>query len=193
MLGFMKYSRRCMATVFAILLLQIGSEMSSSQISRAGTSIENQPISVVIWTDRGKYTQRDTVRVNVSLLNTSDSSVYVDRRMFWGGVGGGLQLVINDDKGKPVPSRVFADALMPPPKEGDTSILVRLEEGFFYGRWFEFEVNEELPKPGRYSIRAIYKSWLRKEYVEPNLRALPAIWADTPLMYSAPVWIEVTR
>ena len=186
----MKPVRKYMVAGSAALLL-LGGEMTSRQISGPETSIESQAVSVVIRTDRGKYKQGDSVRLSVSLQNTGHSSVYVDRRMFWSGYGGGLQLVIEDDKGKPLPSRIFGDILMPPPEEGDASILVRLEKGFFYGRWFE--LGEEFPKPGRYSIHAIYKSWLHREHVAPHLRDLPGIWADTPAISSAPVWIEVTR
>src|SRR5437870_9055334 len=113
--------------------------------------------------------------------------------MFWGGYGGGLKLEISDEHGKPVPARILSDAIMPPPKEGDPSILIRLDEGFFYGTWVSFSVKDFLPKPGKYSIRVIYKSWLRKELVAAQFRGLPAIWADTPQIASAPVSIDVAQ
>jgi len=61
---------------------------------------------------------------------TGDKRVYVDRRMFWTGIGGGLALEIRDAQGNRLPSRPLSDALMPPPKEGDTSILVPLDSMF---------------------------------------------------------------
>jgi hypothetical protein len=148
---------------------------------------------VFIRTDHEKYSTSDTVKLDVSLQNTSDATVYVDRRMFWGGFAGGLKLEISDEQGKPVPSHVLHDAMMPPPKEGDTSILVRLDSGFFYGTWLDLPVKDGFPKPGRYSIRVIYKSWLRKEFVAPQLRDLPALWADSPEIASKPVWVEIER
>jgi hypothetical protein len=148
---------------------------------------------VVIRTDHEKYSLGDSVKLDVSLQNTGDAPTYVDRRMFWGGFGGGLKLEISDEQGKPVPARILNDAIMPPPKEGDTSILIRLDTGFFYGTWLELPVKDSFPKPGRYSICVIYKSWLRKEFVTPQLRDLPALWADTPQIASEPVWIDVTQ
>jgi hypothetical protein len=168
--------------------------MAHSQGSQgAETSIAGRPISVLIRTDREKYSTGDTVKLDVSLQNTNDATVYVDRRMFWGGFAGGLKLEISDEQGKPVPSHVLHDAMMPPPKEGDTSILVRLDSGFFYGRWLDLPVKESFPKPGRYLLRVIYKSWLRKELIAPQLRDLPAVWADTPGIVSEPVWIEILQ
>lgn len=152
-----------------------------------------QALSVIIWTDHLKYSRQDSVKLNASLQNSGDAPVYIDRRMFWTGLGGGLKLEIKDEQGKPLPARVLSDAIMPPPKEGDTSILIRLDEGFFYGTSVNLLVKDFFGKPGKYSIRVIYKSWLRKEFVAPQLRDLPAIWADAPEITSAPVWIEVTE
>jgi hypothetical protein len=82
---------------------------------------------------------------------------------------------------------------MPPPKEGDTSILVRLDEEFFYGTWVSFLVKDVFSKPGKYSIRVIYKSWLRKEFVAPQFRHLHAVWAETPEIASPRLWIDVAQ
>jgi hypothetical protein len=180
--------------ISAILLSQVGGKMAPSEVSqRAETSNVRGPISVVIWTDHRKYSLRDSVKLNASLQNTGDAPVYVDRRMFWTGLGGGLEVDVRDEQGKRVPARLLSDAIMPPPNEGDTSILVRLDEGFFYGTSVNFLVKDFLRKPGRYSIRVIYKSWLRKEFVAPQLRDLPALWAETPEIASEPVWIDVTQ
>ncbi len=194
MLVFSRFVRIYPLAIATIFLFQIGGKMALSKVSqRAETSSEGPPIRVVIWTDHGKYSLGDSVKLDVSLKNTGDAPTYVDRRMFWTGLGGGLKLEISDEQGKPVPARVLSDAIMPPPKEGDTSILIRLDEGFFYGTSANLLVKDFFPKPGRYSIRVIYKSWLRKEFVAPQLRDLPAIWADTPQIASAPVWIDVAQ
>jgi hypothetical protein len=67
--------------------------MAPFQVSqRAQTSNAGQPISVLIRTDHEKYSTADTVKLDVSLQNTSDATVYVDRRMFWGGYAGGCRL-----------------------------------------------------------------------------------------------------
>jgi hypothetical protein len=194
MLLFSKSLRRIYPLAFsAILVFQVGVKMAPSQVSQQATPSAHQPINVLIRTDREKYSTGDTVKLDVSLQNTSDATVYVDRRMFWGGFAGGLKLEISDDQGKPVPSHVLHDAMMPPPKEGDTSILVRLDSGFFYGTWLDLPVKESFPRPGRYSLRVIYKSWLRKEFVAPQLRDLPALWAESPEIASQPVWVEIQQ
>jgi hypothetical protein len=148
---------------------------------------------VLIRTDHEKYSMGDTVKLYVLLQNTSDATVYVDRRMLWGGIAGGLQVEITDEQGKPVPPHVFPDAVMPPPKKGDASILVRLDSGFFYGTWLDLPAKDSFPGPGRYSIRVIYKSWLRKEFVAPQLRQLPALWANSPVILSQPIWVEIQQ
>jgi hypothetical protein len=194
MLLFSKSLRRIYPlAISAILLFQAGVKMAPSQVSQQATSGARQPITVLIRTDREKYSTGDTVKLDVSLQNSSDATVYVDRRMFWGGFAGGLKLEISDDQGKLVPSHVLHDAMMPPPKEGDTSILVRLDSGFFYGTWLDLPVKESFPRPGRYSLRVIYKSWLRKEFVAPQLRDLPALWAESPEIASQPVWVEMQQ
>jgi hypothetical protein len=81
---------------------------------------------------------------------------------------------------------------MPPPEEGDTSIFIQLEPGFLYGSYIHLQVEAFFPKPGRYSLRAAYKSWLIKETVAPQLRNLRALWIDSPEIISEPVWIQVT-
>lgn len=176
----------------AILLFQVGDKTAPYHVSQqAEASSGGRPVSVLIWTDRAKYSLRDGIKVNAALQNNGDEPTYVDRRMFWTGFGGGLDLEIRDEQGKPLPARFFSDVLMPPPMEGDTSILIRLEPGFFYGSYVQLKVKDFFPKPGRYSLRVGYKSWLRKETVASQFRDLPALWADTPQIISEPVWIDV--
>lgn len=192
--AFTKYIRVYPIAILAIFLLHIGAKMSQSQVpQRAETSIVSQPVTVIIWTDHEKYSLRDSVKLNASLRNTGDAPVYVDRRMFWTGLGGSLKLEITDEQGNTLSARVLSDAIMPPPKEGDTSILIRLDKGFFYGTGVNLLVKDFLPRAGKYSIRVVYKSWLRKEFVAPPLRELPAMWADSPEIASKPVWVEVTE
>lgn len=194
MLVFSKFSRRMYPlAISAIFLFQIGVKMAQSQVSQRTEASTAQPLRLVVWTDQGKYLLRDSVKVNAALQNTGNKPVYVDRRMFWTGFGGGLKLEVRDEQGKSLPVRPLSDAIMPPPKEGDTSILIPLDEGFLYGTSVNLLAKDFFPKPGRYSIRVIYKSWLRKEFVAPQLRDLPALWADTPEIASEPLWIDVTQ
>lgn len=193
MLVFSRLFRIYVIVVSTVFLFPTGGKMAPPQVSEPlETSAAAQSLSLVIWTDRPKYSRRGGLTLNASLQNNGDERVYVDRRMFWTGFGGGLDLEIRDAMGKRVPSQLLSDAIMPPPKEGDTSILVPLDAGFFYGTSVNIKVGDFFKKPGRYSIRVTYKSWLRKEFVVPQLRDLPAVWADAPAIASEPIWIEIT-
>jgi hypothetical protein len=174
----------------AILLFQVGGE--TAPYRQAVASSEAPQVSLAIWTDRAKYSLRDGIQMNGALQNNGNAPAYVDRRIHWAPAAGSLELEIRDERGKILPAPFLSDALMPPPKEGDTSIFIRLEPGFLYGSYVRLKVKAFFPKPGRYSLRASYKSWLFKESVVPELRELPALWKDSPEIVSEPVWIEVT-
>ena|SRR6266478_889421 len=73
--------------ISAFVLLQIDIKMAQSQVSQRAETPSTGPISVAIWTDHGKYSLGDAVKVNAALQNTGDTLVYVDRRMFWTGLG----------------------------------------------------------------------------------------------------------
>lgn len=108
-----------------------------------------------------------------------------------GGYGAGLKLDIQDEQGRKVPDNMLNDAIMPPPPKDDPWPLVRVDEGRLYGAWVSLPVEKLFRSPGKYSIRVVYKSWLRKEYLESRLRDLSAIWWDDPPAVSDPIWIEV--
>ena len=179
--------------VFIMLSISLGAKVSKQEPSQAPQAgAKSLPISLEIWTDHAKYSPQGTLKLSASLHNMGDKAVYIDRRMFWTGLGGGLELEIRDADGKLLPARMLSDAIMPPPKEGDDSILIRLDEGFFYGTSVNLLVKDFFPKPGRYSLQVIYKSALHKEFVSPQLRKLPALWADSPEIRSKPVSVDVT-
>jgi len=176
-----------------ILLVLIMIEVASPKVSITAAAPNHAPnANLIVWTDRAKYSRRQTLALNVALQNTGDTRIYVDRRMFFTGLGGGLMLEIRDENGNRVPSRILSDAVMPPPKPDDLSILVPLDEGFLYGTSVNLVVADFFQRPSRYTIRVTYKSWLRKETVAQQLRNLPAIWADAPEINSDAVSIEVT-
>lgn len=174
-----------------ILLVQVNGKTAPHRMSQHVEVSRGRQVSVIVWTDRVKYSLRDAIKVNAALQNSGETT-YVDRRMLWTGYGGGVELEIRDEKGKSLPARFLSDGIMPPPMEGDTSILIRLEPGFLYGSYWHLKVKDFFPKPGRYSLRVAYKSWLRKETVVPEFRNLPALWIDSPEINSEPVWIEVS-
>jgi hypothetical protein len=71
------------------------------------------------------------------------------------------------------------------------SVIAWLPASFMVLTGLDLPVKESFPKPGRYSLRVIYKSWLRKEFIAPQLRDLPTVWADTPGIVSEPLRIEI--
>lgn len=131
MTAFLKFLQIC---VFAIFLFQASDKAASSQVSQQNaTPNPARAIKVTVCTDHERYSLSDSLRLNALLEKTGASRVYVDRRMFWTGLSSGLKLVITDEKGNFPPAELFSDAMMPPPREGDTSILIPLESGFLYG------------------------------------------------------------
>jgi hypothetical protein len=193
MLGFSRFVRIFSIAITAIFLFPIGVKMKSSQVSQqTETSSAAQRIKVTTWTDRGKYSLGDSVRINVSLENTGSEEVYIDRRMFWTGLSGGLKLEIDDENGNALDAQVLSDAMLPAPNPEDKSILIRLDEGFFYGTFVNLRVKSFFPKPGKYFINVTYHSMLAKEFVAPQLRGLPALWWGTSIA-SDPVRIDVTQ
>jgi hypothetical protein len=195
MLAYSTYLRVSAFVVCSAVAFQPGAGPPAKQSeARAGAVPDVRSVRARIRTDRQSYSLGDTVRVDFLLENGGPERVYVDRRMFWGGLAGGLQLVISDESGKPVSSPDFLnDALMPPPKEGDAFILIPLDRGFTYGTFVTLSVGKDFPQVGRYYIRVIYQSRLPKEFVLPQLRGLPALWADTPQISSEPISISVTK
>jgi hypothetical protein len=185
---------RVFALVIAALCCLLGGSAAISQVpTQENTADMNHSIDLIVRTDHMRYSREDSIQISASLRNEGNAPIYIDRRMFWTGVGGGLGLEILDDHGKHLPARVLSDAMMPPLNQGDASILIRLDEEFFYGTSVTLKVKEFFPKPGRYSIRVIYKSQLRKESVVPQLRNLPVLWEDTPYITSKPTWVDVTQ
>src|SRR6266852_102032 len=175
------FQRICLYTISAILLFPTGAEIAVCQASRPPRRpVQDRRVRMVIFTDREKYSLGEFLTINALLENTGDEPVYVDRRMFWTGLSGGLKLVISDQRGHVLPAQPFSDAMMPAPRPEDTSILIPLDSGCLNGTSLRLLVKGFFPKPGTYSIRVIYQSMLPKELVAPQLRNLPALWSDTP-------------
>ena len=193
MIVFSKVARIVVLVISTGLCVSGGSAALSPIPTQEKTFEMNHSVVVIVRTNHEKYSLKDSIQISASLQNNGDTPIYVDRRMFWTGVGGGLGLEILDQHGKHLSARLFSDAIMPPLNQGDSSILIRLDGGFFYGTSVTLKVKDFFPKPGRYSIRVKYKSQLREESVLPQLRGLPVLWEDTPQIASEPIWIEVTQ
>jgi len=184
----------CIVAISTVLFFQAKGEIIGSQVSRVShEAAPNRRLRMVVFTDHQKYSLGDSLTIHALLENTSNDAVYIDRRMFWTGLSGGLKLIISDDNGHFLPAQPFSDAMMPAPRSDDTSILIPLNRGFLYGTSLRLPVKGFFPKPGRYAIRVVYQSMISKELVAPQLRNLPALWSNTPSIPSDPVWISVIQ
>lgn len=175
-----------------VMLCACGEPACAQSVKREDLTAKPS-IRLQVQTDKEKYSLGDNIKISASLVNAGDSDIYIDRRMLWTGLGGGLALYVADDHGNQVPTHVLSDAMMPPPPPNDTSVLVRLEPGFFYGTSIGLILRGFIKKPGRYSIRVTYQSMLPKDSVASEFRELPALWNDTPSISSKPIWIDVER
>lgn len=187
-----KRIRRSIGSLSIALLFLPGSVAVTQDSSQKVPDMAHA-VKVIVRTDHDRYSRKDPIQISASLHNTGEQPIYIDRRMFWTGLGGGLELEITDEQGKHMPSRPFSDGLAPPPVQSDPSILVRLDQGFFYGTSLILKAGDFFPSPGKYSIRVVYKSSLSKEFVLPQQRDLPALWDDAPQIPSEPVWINITN
>jgi hypothetical protein len=186
-------ARFVVATFAKVALACWGSIIVSAFSQTDGRDAMTVPLRVAAWTERLSYSLDDELKLDVTLQNFGAGTIYVDRRMFWTGLAGGLQLRIEDEGGGIVPAPLLSDAIMPPPDPTDMEILVRLDGGYSYGTWARFRVGDVIKKTGRYSIAVVYKSWLQREWVAQQLRNKPALWSDAQPISSNKIWIDVTR
>jgi len=176
-------------SILSIIVTSVGPQLNADPPPQKALATAHS-VKLVIKTDKERYSPQDAIDLTVALRNDGDSPIYVDRRMFWGYMGG-LLLEIRDQRDKQVAPQMRDDATMPPSLEGDTTILNRIDPAFFYGRRRKLHITDYFKGPGTYTIRVRYKSWLRKEEVETQLRNLPAIWADAPPIDSDSVSIVI--
>jgi len=147
------------------------------------------PIDVVVRANKQSYSQADVVRLYISLENVSDEIIYVDRSLLLGGPIYGLGVEIKNEEGKAVCCG-FVDAHLPPPPPMKDA-LIRLDENRFYGMWVDLNLKEFSLKPGQYSIRASYRSYLERGDAPPRLEDLSPVWRTQPIP-SAPISIRVS-
>lgn len=90
--------KRMYWTAFCVVFLFVaGDGQGSSQSAHESEGPKAQTrVRMVVCTDHERYSLSDSVRLNALLENAGDERVYVDRRMFWTGLSGGLKLVIED-------------------------------------------------------------------------------------------------
>ncbi|MEO5822725.1 MAG: hypothetical protein ABIT71_19630 [Vicinamibacteraceae bacterium] len=147
--------------------------------------------ALFLRTDRSQYSLRDTIVIEVGVRNDGQQPLYVHNRMAWG-MGGGLVLWLRDDHGEAIDKVLRDDTMLPPPPEEDLSLFAKVLPGMFLGTRRAMEARNLVRKAGRYTIQVEYRSSLSREFVPPNLRALPALWMESPSIWSEKVRLDIT-
>jgi len=138
--------RICLSAISAIFLFPTSGEIAGSQASRLShRPAPDRRVRMVVYTDHEKYSSGDSLTINALLENTGDNQVYVDRRMFWTGLSGGLKLVISDERGHFLPAQPFSDAMMPAPRPGTRRSSFRSTAGFYMVRHYAFWLRASFP------------------------------------------------
>lgn len=150
----------------------------------------SQDIRVTLSSESRSLSLADEVTFDVSLRNDGSEPLFLYNRIGWGAAGG-LILKIEDEHGKTVTSPVIDDTLLPPPDVGNLSILVRLEEGQFFGVRRTSRVGDLVSRPGHYRFRVSYESVLYPDLVDKDLRNLRILWEGHPLIQSGWVTVDI--
>lgn len=146
--------------------------------------------SLFLRTDRAQYSLRESIVIEVGVRNDGREPIYVYNIMAWG-FGGGLVLWLRDHDDKIIDPVIRDDTMLPPPPEGDKSILSKIGPNMFIGKRRTLEVKELVRRRGKYSIQVEYASPLVRQVVDPALQALPALWSDTPHIWSEKVILDI--
>ena len=146
--------------------------------------------SLFLRTDRSQYSLHETIVIEVGVRNDGRQPLYVYNRMAWG-MGGGLVLWLRDDRGQAIDTVVRDDTMLPPPPEEDVSLFAKVQPGMFIGTRREMEAKNLVARAGRYTIQVEYRAALSRELVPANLRALPALWMESPTIWSEKVRLDI--
>ena len=175
----------------ALVLGLLMTYVSGSNAARGQAQLpSSRNASLFLRTDRAQYSLRDSIVIDVGVRNDGREPIYVYNIMAWG-FGGGLVLWLRDHDDKVIEPVMRDDTMLPPPPAGDTSILSRLGPSMFIGDRRTLEVKLLVRQRGRYSIQVEYASPLVRQVVDPTLQALPALWSDTPHIWSEKVVLDI--
>jgi hypothetical protein len=83
--------------------------------------------------------------------------------------------------------------LPPPPRNDAPGIFARLGPGTFFGSRRNLAVSDLVSRGGKYTIQIEYVCPLSREFMHPTLQVLPALWRDTPSLWSEKVALEIDR
>jgi|SRR5271165_4638954 len=166
--------------------------MSQGQHTRVhgGSQSPYQDLRVDVSCQSRSVRMSDNIILVVSLRNEGTEPLFLYNRIGWG-EGGGLTLRIDGMGGNTVASPVRDDTMLPPPRIGDFSILVRLDDNEFFGVRRISPVRDLVSGPGQYKLRVSYSSLLYPDLVQRELRGLRIIWDSDPPIRSEWITIDV--
>jgi hypothetical protein len=149
--------------------------------------------TVFLHTDRQEYSLGEKIVIDVGVRNDGREPLYVYNRMAWGMGGGGLVLWLRDKEGKIIDPVFRDDAMLEPPPEDDPSIFARLRQGMFIGTRRRMEVKFLVRRAGRYTIQVEYRAMVSQKTVSARLQALPALWMESPSLFSEQVTLDIRQ
>ena len=145
-------------------------------------------IRLVLTGDKVKGSLGETLTIDVTIRNDGPDTVYLFGRLEWG-IGGGLALAINNDRGEIVPT---GDGILwPPLPPDDPALLVRLDEERFFGARRELEIGRFFRNPGKYVLQVKYWCPLFRAAYGNKLPSLPILSGEDPGIYSNKLKFEV--
>jgi hypothetical protein len=184
--------------IFAIVLLV--SVVAQSAFAKGAYCpsdlLQNQPsqrASAFLRLDKMVYSLAGSMTIDAGVMNTGDSPIYVYDWLSWG-PGGGLVILLRDERSKLIAPIVRDDTMLPPPREGNNqSMFVRLRDsGDFFGTQRNIELRDLVKSPGKYTLQIEYRSPLSCKFVDGKLKKLPALWHEDAGIFSKQVPFEVT-
>lgn len=176
-------------TLLCIVAVSSGNQGTTHNQLRK-SSVLPQPLELSIATDRQRYRQHGTIRLNAMLTNTTYvKDIFVYSPLGWGHLSS-LTYTIRDASGKFIEPTILNDELTPPIDRSDTTSFVKLRPNQFLGvRFIEGLDRLGIKKPGRYSILVEYHCPISITDVDRK-----DFWSkEDGALRSNLVWIQVVR
>ena len=112
-----------------------------------------EKVKVTLTCDRTRVSLKDDHYMDVAIRNDGSEDVYLFQSLHRA-QRGGQGPYIKDERGKVIYFEF--DPLWPPPRPNDPTLLLRLEEGHFYGVREVRRVKDLVPTPGKYTLFVVF-------------------------------------
>jgi len=175
------------------LVLGWGFECKAKPANIASTQIVmSDKLCVTLSLDSKLYKIKDSLILNVNIINNSDDLIYIYNRLAWG-YGGGLILRLYSFDNKEIEPILRDDTMLTPPNDnGDITIFNKLTQNRLFGARRKMRIQDLIAKPGKYSLRVEYRCPLSQNYVSNKLKMIPTIWHENASIFSNFVKFEIT-